>query len=247
MKYIEGLYSYWDRIANTWPDSIREECASGGHRMDLETVMRMHAHQKTDYWFDNDVDQAALWGASQYLPNNTMVAHLNRLDDYSFHSTLASSLCLGWIADAPGFDTARAKELTDRYLAVRHLLIGAWYPLLPYSRSQVDWTGMQFHRADLDEGLLLVFRRADSPYRSADLVLRGLTADTTYEVVSDTSGSLGTFSGAQLSQGLTLILPEKHKSDLIVYRGLTNTHRPRQHLVDGSLVPVPKGEAQCAE
>ncbi|MHB8972476.1 MAG: NPCBM/NEW2 domain-containing protein [Pirellulaceae bacterium] len=48
MKYIEGLYAYWDRIATTWPDSIREECASGGHRMDLETVMRMHAHQKTD-------------------------------------------------------------------------------------------------------------------------------------------------------------------------------------------------------
>ena len=113
MKYIEGLYAYWDRIAAAWPDSIREECASGGHRMDLETVMRLHVHQKTDYWFDNDVDQAALWGASQYFPNNTMVAHLNRLDDYSFHSTLASSLCLGWIADVPGFDVARAKKLSQ--------------------------------------------------------------------------------------------------------------------------------------
>ena len=59
MKYIEGLYAYWDRIATTWPDSIREECASGGHRIDLETVMRMHMHQKTDYWFDNEADQAA--------------------------------------------------------------------------------------------------------------------------------------------------------------------------------------------
>ena len=77
---------------------------------------------------------------------------------------------------------------------------------------------MQYHRADLDEGLLLVFRRAESPYRSADLVLRGLTADTTYEVVSDTTGSLGVFSGAQLGQGLMLTLPEKHQSDLLVYR-----------------------------
>lgn len=218
MKYIEGLYAYWDRIAEAWPDSIREECASGGHRMDLETVMRLHAHQKTDYWFDNDVDQAALWGASQYFPNNTMVAHLNRLDDYSFHSTLASSLCLGWIADAPDFDTARAKKLSQRYLEIRHLLIGAWYPLLPYSRNPVDWTGMQFHRADLQEGLLLVFRHADSPYRVADLALRGLDAEAMYEVVSDSQGSLGLFRGERLMQGLTWTLPEKHSSDLLVYK-----------------------------
>lgn len=219
MKYIEGLYAYWDRIATTWPDSIREECASGGHRMDLETVMRMHLHQKTDYWFNNDVDQASLWGASQYLPNNTIVAHLNRLDDYSFHSTLASSLCLGWIADAEDFDVARAKQLTDRYLAVRHLLVGSWYPLLPYSRNDVDWTGMQFHRADLDEGMLLVFRRAESPYRTADLRLRGLVEDASYEIVSDTNGVLGTFSGAQLArQGLPVTLSEHPKSDLLIYR-----------------------------
>jgi alpha-galactosidase len=217
MKYIEGLYAFWDRIAAAWPDSIREECASGGHRMDLETVMRLHLHQKTDYWFDNDVDQAALWGASQYFPNNTMVAHLNRLDDYSFHSTLASSLCLGWIADSPGFDMARAKKLSQRYLEVRHLLIGAWYPLLPYSRSPVDWTGMQFHRADLQQGVLLVFRHAGSPYRMADLVLRGLEAEAMYEVVSDSHGTLGLFRGERLMQGLMWTLSEKHSSDLLVY------------------------------
>ena len=218
MKYIEGLYAYWDRIATTWPDSIREERAGGGHRIDLETVMRMHMHQKTDYWFDNEADQAALWGASQYLPNNAIVAHLCRLDDYSFHSTLASSLCLGWIADAPDFDTARAKKLTDRYLAVRHLLVGAWYPLLPYSRGLTDWTGMQFHRADLDEGMLLLFRRAESPYRSADVALRGLKADAVYELVSDATGSLGVMDGGHLSTGMPVTLPEKHRSDLIVYR-----------------------------
>jgi alpha-galactosidase len=218
MKYVAGLYAYWDRIATTWPDSIREECASGGHRIDLETVMRMHMHQKTDYWFDNEVDQAALWGASQYLPNNTMVAHLCRLDDYSFHSTMASSLCLGWIADGPDFDNARARKLTDRYLAVRHLLIGAWYPALPYSRGERDWTGSQYHRADLDEGMVLVFRRAESPYRSADIALRGLKNDTDYELVSDATGPVGVFNGAELAKGVPVTLPEKHRSDLIVYR-----------------------------
>jgi alpha-galactosidase len=218
MKYIAGLYAYWDRIAATWPDSVREECASGGHRIDLETVMRMHLHQKTDYWFDDETDQNSLWGVSQYLPNNTIVAHLNRLDDYSFHSTLASSLCLGWIADGPDFDAPRAKYLADRYRAVRHLLIGTWYPLLPYARDTHAWTGSQFHRADLDEGLLLVFRRADSPYPTADVALCGLDSDGRYEVTSDRSGRLGVMSGAELAKSLSINLPERHSSDLIVYK-----------------------------
>jgi alpha-galactosidase len=69
IKYITGLYAYWDHLASAWPDSLREECASGGRRIDLETIMRMHMHQDSDYWFDYDTDQNQTWGLSQYLPN----------------------------------------------------------------------------------------------------------------------------------------------------------------------------------
>jgi alpha-galactosidase len=109
IKHITGLYDLWDRMAAEWPDQLREECASGGRRIDLETVMRMHIHQKTDFWFDNTTDQTAVWGLSQYLPNNCFVTHLARMDDYSFHSVLPASLCLGWFVDQPEFDTGRAK------------------------------------------------------------------------------------------------------------------------------------------
>jgi len=221
MRYIEGLYAYWDRIAAAWPDSIREECASGGRRIDLETVMRMHLHQKTDYWFDDDVDQASLWALSQYLPNNTVVAHLNNLDEYSFHSTLASSLCLGWIADAPGFDMTRAKALVDRYRAVRHLLVGAWYPLLPCSRDPKEWIASQYHRANLDEGMLLVFRHAESPYRTAEVSLRGLDPEATYELHSDSTGETVRLKGAALMANWQLTIPERRRSDLITYRKVT--------------------------
>ena len=76
IKYIEGLYAYWERIADTWPESFRVECASGGRRIDLETIMHMHVHQKSDYWFHNEVDQGSIWGLSQYLPNNIFMAPL---------------------------------------------------------------------------------------------------------------------------------------------------------------------------
>jgi alpha-galactosidase len=218
MKYIAGLYAYWDRLASTWPDSLREECASGGHRIDLETIQRLHVAQKTDYWFDDDVDQAALWGASQYLPNNCIVAHLNNLDDYSFRSTMASSLCLGWIADAPEFNAARGKKLLAKYLEVRHLLVGSWYPLLPYSRDPTQWMAVQYHRSDLGEGLVLTFRRRESPYNSVQVSLHGLEPGATYELSYDSGGQKVRASGKDLMVELVLTLPKKRSSELICYR-----------------------------
>lgn len=218
IKYIEGLYAYWDRIASTWPDSMREECASGGRRIDLETVMRMHLHQKTDYWFDNEVDQASLHALAAYLPNNVLVAHLNRMDDYSFHSTLASSLCMGWIADAKDFDFARGKKLLDRYRELRPLLVGAFYPLLPYSRGKADWIGSQYHREDLNQGMVLVFRRENSPFRTLDARLYGLEATATYELARESTGEKVRATGAELMKAFPLTIPERHRSEVIVYR-----------------------------
>lgn len=218
IRYIEGLYAYWDRIAATWPDGLRIECASGGRRIDLETVTRMHVHQKSDYWFDNEVDQASIWGLSQYLPNNCFMAPINRMDDYSLHSAMATSLCMGWIADAEDFDAERGKKLLDRYREVRRLLIGAWYPLLPYSREKTDWIASQYHRPDLDEGMILVFRRGESPLDNVNLKLHGLDPEAAYELRSDRTGERETRRGKELMARFEIALPEKGSSDLIAYR-----------------------------
>ncbi len=218
MKYVEGLYAYWEALRKAWPDVVMEECASGGRRIDLETLSRMDLHQKTDYWFNADVDQQSLWGTSQYLPNNLIVAHINNLTDYSFYSAMASSLCLGWIADAPDFDFARAKVLSDRYLRVRHLLVGAWYPLLPSSRDKLYWYASQYHREDLDEGLVLFARREQSPYTGVSLALRGLVPEATYEVRWENDGHTERFTGAALASGLEVKLTVPRSADMITYR-----------------------------
>jgi len=151
-------------------------------------------------------------------PNNAIVAHLNNPDDYSFHSTMASSLCLGWITDAADFDFKKGKRLLGRYRDVRHLLIGAWYPLLPYTRNKTEWMVSQYHRPDLNEGMILAFRHSDSPYREVDGQLRGLDANATYEIKSDLSGKSRTVRGADLMKQFQISLPGKKTSDLITYR-----------------------------
>jgi alpha-galactosidase len=218
MKYVEGLYAYWDRIRERWPKCLMEECASGGHRIDIETLMRMHIHQKTDYWFDDEVNQAALWSLSQYLPNNSVVCQLRELDDYSFHSCLASSMGVGWIADAKDFDNARGKEILDAYHKVRHILTGAWYPIMGYSRDSERWLASQYHRPDLEEGLILAFRRGESPYRAIDARLRGLDPEATYELSYADGEGRNTLRGAEMMSGFELELEKQRQSALIVYK-----------------------------
>ena len=216
MKYMEGLYAFWDRIAMEYPDSLREGCASGGRRIDLETISRFHIHQKTDYWFHNEVDQVSIWGLSQYIPNNAIVAHLDRLDDDSFNSTMASSLCVGWRADDPEFDMERARDLIERYNELKHLAIGSWYPLTGYTKSPEEWLVFQFHREDLDEGMVLAFRR-ESRMGNLTVSLRGIRPDGTYAVHYSGSGERVTKSGCDLN-ALEIEMPPGTRTELVHYR-----------------------------
>jgi len=219
MQYVEGLYAFWDQIRVTHPDLFMEECASGGRRIDLETVRRFQVHQKSDYWFDSLVDQATLFALSAYLPNGAISVPIDQLDDYSFHSAMASSLIVGWIADAPDFDAARARQITDAYRSVRHLLNGDWHGLTPWSRDPEHWLVSQYHRGDLGEGMILAFRREECG-PSLRVCPVDLNPSARYELSSLSAGEAWESSGAELMDGVELSCPEAPGSVVVVYREL---------------------------
>ena len=228
MKYVEGLYHYWDMIAKNSPDSFREQCSGGGRRIDLETVMRMHSHQDSDYWFRWETDQNQIWGMSQYLPNSVFVSHLHNyrpdkgftvdgFDDYAFCSNMAASLCLGWFADDPEFDKVTAKEYIDRYLSYRELFVGAWYPFLESSMEGNCWMGAQYYRSDLKKGIIIVHRRENSPYAALDVKFHGLKADATYRITEEKSQNSQRFSGAELMKGFRVAIEDTPGSAIYLY------------------------------
>jgi hypothetical protein len=133
---------------------------------------------------------------------------------------MATSLIPGWIADEKGFDVARAKKLADTYRRLRHLLVGGYYPLTPYSRDGKHWMGLQFHRPDLGEGLVLVIPPRDSADRSLLLKLHDLVPAATYEVQAEIKGQREQKTGAELMKGLLVALPTGDGGERIVYRKL---------------------------
>lgn len=218
IKYIEGLYEYWDMIANAYPDSLREECASGGRRIDLETVMRMHMHQDSDYWFQWDTDQNQVWGMSQYLPNSVFVGHLHNLDEYGFWANMPTSLCFGWIADAPDFDKVTAKKFMDKYLAYRDLLVEEWYPLFMSTKDKDVWMGAQYHSTEQDKGIVVLQRRVESPYVKIQLKLRALDPNARYAVTEEKSGKKWTDTGKNLMERFYVEITEAPGTAVYLYQ-----------------------------
>jgi hypothetical protein len=77
---------------------------------------------------------------------------------------------------------------------------------------------VQFHRPDLGEGMILLFRHAESPYRTVEVALRGLKAERNYALAFDNSGETQRVRGADLMNHLLLSLDTRPGSELITYR-----------------------------
>ncbi len=78
----------------------------------------------------------------------------------------------------------------------------------------------QFHRPDLDEGMVLAFRRAQSPYPILEVKLRGLNAKQAYAVTfsdEERKATTKTMTGAELA-AMELRLDKPRSSLLVRYR-----------------------------
>jgi hypothetical protein len=82
----------------------------------------------------------------------------------------------------------------------------------------VRWMGYQFHRADLDEGMVLLFRRSSSPYTAVEIRLRGLSSETVYELTFEGTGETRRGTGEELSKPIAVTIPNPRGSALITYR-----------------------------
>ncbi len=220
LRYIEGLYHIWDEIHSRYPDLLMEGCASGGRRVDLESLSRCHTYWKSDLYGNSAANRGHVHGASLYIPGNYLNTPLFDLseDPWDFRSLLGGSLCLGWDPREPGFDRGRATARVREFKALRHLAVGEFYPVVPYGIGRGDWTGYQFHRDDLEEGMVLLFRREDSAFVTVDVQLRGLSRGKTYELSFQDTGETWTRTGEELERPVRLSVEKPRTSVMILYR-----------------------------
>jgi alpha-galactosidase len=222
IRYIEGLYAFWDELLRRHPGLIIDNCASGGRRLDLETVSRSVSLWRTDYqYYEPNGYQSHTAGVSLYLPSTSTGCGLP--DVYGFRSAMNNGLVVNWNLYAPDFPVETARRLVDEFRRVRHLFLEDYYPLTPHSVSDDTWMAHQFHREEPGDGMVLAFRRPQCPTATHRLKLRGLAPAARYEVNFEDRAVKQVFTGKDLADGVEVTADTAPGSLLITYRVLADS------------------------
>jgi alpha-galactosidase len=70
IAYVHGLLAYWDALRRRHPGMLIDLCASGGRRLDLESLRRGVPFLRSDYQFEPVGQQSRTYGISFWLPFN---------------------------------------------------------------------------------------------------------------------------------------------------------------------------------
>ena len=207
IRYVMGLYDYFDTLQANSPGLLMDNCASGGRRFDFEMMRRTVPLLRSDYLWDPVGAQSMEYALSLWLPLHGQggVSTAN----YDFRSGMGS--CVTYAFDFytanSGFWPPLIQEVAS-YLPLQPLFAGDFYPLTGYSTNATAWIAWQFDRPDLQRGLVQAFRRSANLTVSLGLVLSGLDPAAQYQIRNVETGVLSTGSGSQLMRdGITVLLP----------------------------------------
>jgi len=215
MKHIAGLYAFWDALLAGNPGLLIDNCASGGRRIDLETIGRSIPLWRTDYqYYEPNGYQCHTYGLHLFLPSSG--TGNNNPQKYFFRSAMNGAVVMGWELNG-GFNTDQAIEDVAEFRTLRPYFWGDYYPLTAYSTSDEAWAAFQWDRPEERDGIVLAFRRPQAG-SSVNISLHGLEGAADYEASFEDYGITLIKSGRELAAGLTIKIPEAPGSLLIRYR-----------------------------
>ncbi|MFN8007739.1 MAG: alpha-galactosidase [Terriglobia bacterium] len=229
--YVQGLYEVWDALLQHHPSLLIDNAASGGRRLDLETLSRSIPLWRFDY-FGGEVTafQAHSVGLGLFIPlsatgmpptKNNPMAEIP--DPYTTRSLMSAGMALTWDIRKSDFNVPLARKLVREQNDIRKYFYGDLYPLTEITSSEQKWFAYQYHRPDLREGMIMIFRRASASDKSIVLQLHGLEEGKTYAISDRERGTTLKISGRKLTMGLWHTLPRPRSSSLLIYKEISKS------------------------
>ncbi|MBQ9544555.1 MAG: alpha-galactosidase [Clostridia bacterium] len=219
IKHITGLYKFWDELLKRFPGLFIDNCASGGRRIDIETLRRSLIFFRSDYQcgFDAepDVVQTHNTNVSALLPYTGCTTKI-KSDDYAARSSFSSSWGAAFFNAV--FQTMEekdfewAKKTVGEYLQIRKFFSKDFYNHGTERFDKTAWTIWQYHDPENSKGVVMAFRRSASPHPSAEITLEGVKENAKVSFFD-----FDTHSAYEGTRDLTLTLPAKRSSAVITY------------------------------
>lgn len=192
IRYVEGFYRMWDDIRKANPRSYIDNCCGSGTRVDLETCSRSMLLSRTDgvCWTlpVHDRDKAAIqnqaisYGLNRYIPLATQ-AQMGA-EPYYVRSGFNGGLFFWDDMLRDDYPSGQLRQGIVEAKRIRKYLLGDFWPLTKASTSTEDWCAFQYHRPAEDDGIVLAFRRQNSPYTAMTCALRGIDPNAEYTVTT---------------------------------------------------------------
>jgi alpha-galactosidase len=202
-KHVTGYLAFWDELLRQYPDLLIDSCASGGRRNDLESLRRAVPLWRSDWAYDPDSMQCETYGISFWMPyygTGLGYASGGECNKYTMYSDVAPFVLWAWDMHRTDLDFDLMRTWMTQWRQIAPDYLGDYYPLTSYSTEKDVWMAWQFDRPEEGEGIVQVFRRAESPYDSARFKLHGLDPDAQY-VIKDLDSSEGAkYGGGELLQ-----------------------------------------------
>lgn len=222
IRYVEGHYAMWDEMRARNPGLWIDNCASGGRRIDLESIMRSAPLWRSDTSCSPghaEWNQIQTYGLSQFVPLATACVWTPRA--YDVRSAATGGLICQFDFLGRDFPLKEARAALAEAKENRKFFYGDFYPLTAASIAPDVWMAYQFHRADLNAGIVLAFRHAQSNYPSLAVTLQAIDLQAGYavEFVDEARAKTQrTMRGAELAGEMELRIPKREQSLLIRYR-----------------------------
>jgi alpha-galactosidase len=217
IRYVTGLLAFWDELRRRHPSLLIDTCASGGRRNDLETLRRAVPLWRSDYAYEATGMQDHTYGIALWIP--FFGTGINALDRYTFRSQMSPAAAISWDPRRQDLDLESLRGLAAEWRRVAGNFFGDYYPLSRYDAHDDVWLAWQFDRPETGEGMVLTFRRPNSPIESARYKLRGLEASARYRVTNLDDSATTELTGHELMEsGLLVSLTTAPASALIVYQ-----------------------------
>ncbi|MBQ9813252.1 MAG: alpha-galactosidase [Thermoguttaceae bacterium] len=229
MRFVEGLYQFWDDLRARIPGLMIDNCASGGRRLELETLKRSIVLWRTDYncfpYLRTEATQSHGFGISHWIPANATSPYVTEPDTYQCRSALSSGAVLALNNDHAGETDPSAVEWLKARVAeanrCRPYFYGDFYPLTEGNWSDDAWLAYSMHLPQEDAGIVVAFRRPKAFVSTLVVELQALDPNRKYEFEDADSGEKRVVDGKELREnGFAIKAEQPRTSRLFYYRAV---------------------------
>ena len=227
IKHINGFYKLWDALLERFPNLLIDNCASGGRRIDIELMKRSVPLWRSDFQVYSNAyaedTQLHTQSYSTWIPFSGTGAPCE-FDPYEFRSAYCGGMgsrfsmpkvsCVDYEKSGD-----EIKKYMHEYLSVKEYFYADYYPLTMLNINRDTWCASQYNRPEENDGILQIFRREFSPYKTCQFVLKGLESGAKY-VFEDIDGGEPEIWDADviMSTGYEITVPNQRSAKIIKYR-----------------------------